>query len=286
MIAAILALGAAVSYGAADFLGGLLTRRVNVFSVVLLSQLLGALVVAAILPFASATEPAQGLVWGAAAGIAGGTGVILLYRGLAGGRMTVVAPITAVEAASFPVVFGLATGERPGTAALVGVGLALVAVALVSSSAAEPQQEKETVTGETARASGVPEALGAGLGFGAFFILLDRAGDDSGLWPLMGTKMTSVLIVAVLLAVTRMPVFPERSLMVPIAWAGILDMAANLLYLLAAREGLLSIAAVLTSMYPASTVLLARVVLKERFARAQVAGLGLAATAVVLIAGT
>lgn len=286
MIAAILALGAAVSYGAADFLGGLLTRRVNVFSVVLLSQLLGAVVIAAILPFSSAEEPAQGLVWGAAAGIAGGTGVILLYRGLAGGRMTVVAPITAVEAASVPVVFGLATGERPGIAALVGVGLALVAVALVSSSAAEPQQEEETVTGETARASGVPEAIGAGLAFGAFFILLDRAGDESGLWPLIGAKMTSVLIVAVLLAATRLPVFPERSLLVPIAWAGILDMAANLLYLLAAREGLLSIAAVLTSMYPASTVLLARVVLKERFARAQVAGLGLAAAAVVLITGT
>ena len=285
MTAILLALGAAITYGAADFLGGLATRRLNALSVVLISQVVGLAIVGAVLPFTEADDPSQGLVWGAGAGVAGAIGVILLYRGLARGRMSIIAPITAVEAAAVPVIFALITRERPGTAALVGIGLALVAVTLISSSASEPGQDEETVAGDRAAASGLMEAFGAGVSFGVFFILLDNTGDSSGVWPLVGTKVTSVAIVALLLVVKRMPARPDRSLLRVIAWAGVLDMTANLLILLAVREGRLSIVAVLTAMYPASTVLLARIHLKERLARAQLAGLGLAMVSVVLIAG-
>ncbi|MGH2808898.1 MAG: EamA family transporter [Actinomycetota bacterium] len=277
---------AAATYGAADFIGGRVSRRADVFTVVLLSQLLAAIPLALVIPFTAGNGPTMdALAWGGAAGIAGGTGVLFLYRGLAVGRMTVVAPVTGVLAAAAPVVFGLAIGERPGPVALVGVGIALASVALVSSAPPPDTEADADLTADIPRwkASGMPLAVGAGLSFGAFFILVERAGDDAAIWPLIGMRGASITLVAIVALVLRRSIRPPAGTIVPIGASGVLDIAANVLYLLATRSGLLTLVAVLTSMYPAVTVLLARFLLNERFVRTQLLGLGLAAASIVLI---
>jgi drug/metabolite transporter (DMT)-like permease len=287
-MAILLGLGAALTYGAADFLGGLVSKRTGVFGVVLLSQLAGAVVLAVVVPIFERDPATSGaLVWGAASGVAGGVGVLALYRGLAIGRMSVVAPTTGVIAAAVPVLAGLLLGERPSAVALLGAGVALVAVALVSRApeAAPVGQAAASPPPPAATRSGLSEALVAGCAFGAFFILLSRAGDDAGLWPLVGTRIGSLTTVVAMALLMRESLRPAPGTLRLIAVAGVLDIAANLLFLLATRVGLLSLVAVLTSMYPGATVVLARVVLDERLARLQVVGLGCAAMAVVLIAG-
>lgn len=282
-MAIFLGLAAALTYGAGDFVGGLVSRRAPLFSVVLLSQVAGTALLLAALPFFVDAGPSgSALAWGGASGVAGATGVLFLYKGLAAGRMSVVAPITSVEAAVVPVLWGLATGERPPAIALAGVVVALLAVLLVAGF--DP-----AAAGAEARsgrfAPGVPEALIAGIAFGLFFILLDGAGDDAGLWPLVGGRTASLTVLSVLVLARRERITAARDTRLPIVAAGALDVAANLLYLLSTREGLLSIVAVLTSLYPASTILLARIVLGERMGRLQVAGLGLAAAGVVMMTG-
>ncbi len=281
-MAIILGLAAAIAYGAADFTGGLVSRRVNPFAVVVVSQIFGLALLLAAFPLFDAVFSSSALWWGAAAGVGGGLGVALLYRGLAIGRMSVVAPITAVEAALVPLLFAIAQGEAPGAMASVGVVVSLVAVALISYSPAADQDRGPTRRG--AVPPGLMEAVGAGLGFGAFFLFLDRAPDASGLWPLIGTKVSSIALVALLGVLVRNRLRAPRGSWTPIMLAGGLDVAANVFYLLAARRGLLAIVAVLTSMYPGATVLLARFVLKERATAPQSVGLGLALVGVALIA--
>lgn len=264
-------------------MGGLVSRRVNAICVVFISQLAGLALVCAALPFAGGAFAARALWWGAAAGIGGGGGVVFLYRGLARGRMSVVAPITAVEAAIVPVAYGLLTGEHPGAVALAGVAVALVAVALVSA----PQPGGVDLSQRSSRLAqpGVADALVAGFGFGCFFIFLAHTGDATGLWPLVGTKLSSISLVLVAGVATRSSLRPIAGSTKAILTAGALDVTANVLYLLASRAGLLSLVAVLTSLYPASTVILARLVLRERMSRPQLAGLVLVVTGVALIAG-
>jgi drug/metabolite transporter (DMT)-like permease len=278
-MAIILSLSAALTYGAADFIGGLMTKRNDVFRVVFLSQVLGGIPL--LIAFLLLNDGTFGRdVWflGAAAGLTGGGGVVLMYRGLAIGRMSVVAPITAVLAAAVPVLFGLATGDRLTSATSTGVVLALVSVGFISS-------VKEDVAGEREpRRSGIAEAFGAGLCFGAFFILLDAVGDEAGMWPLLVMRAASIALLGVGIAAAGRDLRPVRGTWGGIAAAGSLDVAANVFYLLSTREGLLSIVAVITSMYPAMTVLLARVYLKERFSAIQTVGLLLAAFAITLIA--
>lgn len=283
----IFGLAAALTYGAADFLGGLATRRTRVLTVVLLSQIAGSFFLALCVPFfMDVPVTGRALLWGGISGIAGATGVAVFYQGLAIGRMGAVAPITGVGAATVPIIFGLLTGERPSPLALAGVILALVAVGLISASS---ETAESTPTPRPGRVqgwveSGVAHALVSGVAFGVFFILLDNAGDDTGMWPLLGVRAGSMLTIAMALVLTRSWDRPPRSSTAMIVGSGLLDVSANVLYLLAAREGLLSIAAVLTSMYPASTLLLARLALKERFERIQVVGLVVAAGAVTAIA--
>jgi drug/metabolite transporter (DMT)-like permease len=311
-MASLLALLSALTYGCSDFIGGLTARRAGVTPVVVASQALGLLVISVGigvltllqgslpgLPASLAGPPTWAAVgWGAASGVAGGVGVVLLYQGFARGRMNVVAPVTAVVAAVIPVVYGLAVGEEPGWVPLAGVAAALLAVALVSA-AGDPDEPlgipaapgapaaPESVVHPlqagrlpAALGNGVAQALGAGAAFGAVFIFMAQAGTDAGLWPLAGARLASVgLLVAGALA-TRRSMRPPRRTLGPILAVGVLDMAANLLYLIATGTGLLSLVAVLTSLYPASTVLLARVLLGERFSRVQVAGLALAVASV------
>ena len=279
-MAILLSLAAAFTYGAGDFVGGLMSKRNDVLRVVFLSQQFGWIPLLLAVPFINEGPPDRDtLLWGAAAGIAGVTGVVLLYRGLAIGRMSVVAPITAIEAAALPVLFGLATGERPGAASLVGVAVAIVAVGLISRA-----EEVPTEGGDVLGQKGIAEALGAGFAFAAFFILLDGVGDDSGLWPIIAVRVVSFALLAGAVLGTRTSLKPQPGSWGGIALAGMLDVAANILYLLATREGLLLLVAVITSLYPAMTVLLARVVLRERLIRHQVFGLGLAAIGITLIA--
>lgn len=269
---------AAVTYGTADFLGGYATKRSGVFSVVVISQLFGSLLIVLALPFFWSGYDADSFLWGMASGVAGGLGVTFFYAALAKGRMSQVAPITAVEAACVPVIFGLVAGERPGPGPLLGIVLALLAVALVSSGAPglEPRSPDDR--------KGLGLALGAGLGFGLFFVLLSQAGDSSGIWPLVGARVASVSSVLMVALLARKSLRPEPGSLKVIAGAGLFDVAANIAYLLASRIGLLSLVAVVTSMYPAMTVLLARLILQERMHRLQVVGVVVAALAVVLIA--
>jgi drug/metabolite transporter (DMT)-like permease len=280
MTAIMLALAASITYGAADFTGGISTRRATPLVVVLLSQLAGLALLLLLTPLVGLRMfSATAVVWGVAAGMVGGAGVILLYRGLATGRMSVVAPVTALEAAAVPVVFGLMTGERPSPVALFGIALGFGAVGLVSWSSDHPGGHRQGL-----RQQGLLDALGAGLGFGVFFILLSRASHGNALWVLLGVKIGSVALSGAGLLILRQSLRVSWSTSRLIAIAGTFDMGANLLYLLATRSGLLSLVAVLTSMYPATTVLLARFVLKEKLERVQLFGLAVAMVAILMIA--
>jgi drug/metabolite transporter (DMT)-like permease len=281
VLALVLGLAAGLTYGVADFTGGLASRKAPLVTVLLVSQLFGTLLLLAALPFMTVGTPgSSALGWGAAAGLAGAGGVTLLYRGLSRGRMSVVAPVTSVNAASIPVIYGLIIGERPGPIALIGVAIALVAIAFVSRSGEVPEEGRTRLRDDAA----LLDAIGAGTCFGLFFIFLSFAPADSSMWPLVGARVASLICFVVAALATRSSMRPPTGAIGIVAAAGVLDVAANLLYLLATREGLLSLVAVLTSLYPAATVILARVVLRERLVRIQLVGLALAGTGVVLIA--
>jgi drug/metabolite transporter (DMT)-like permease len=278
----LLALAAAVSYGVSDFAGGVLTRRAHVFVVFLLSQLVSfALLVVVVALWAGAVSW-PGVGWGAAAGLAGVVGTSLLYQGLAIGRMSVVAPITGVLGAGLPVLFGLAVGERPGPAALAGIVLGLVAVVVITRAPDAPAAPDRP--GGPSSRQAVACAFGGGLGFGLFYILLERSPVDSGLWPLLGTRVSLVVLLGLLVAARRLPLRPPAGMGPSLVGLGVVNTAADLLFLLATRRGLLSLVAVVTSMYPAVTVAMAGLVLRERIAGRQAAGLAVAAVSVVLSA--
>ena len=276
-MAVLLALASAVVYGMADFCGGLATRRSTAFAVVALSQATGLAALLVLLPWLGGAPVAADLFWGAAAGVAGAAGLVLFYRALAGGVMSVVAPVTAVSAAAIPVVVGLGLGDRMAWWAVVGIGLALVAVVLVAA-------EDGLGSLRTARPGSLLPALAAGAGFGLFFVLLDRTREAAELSPLVGARVVSVTLVVVLALASRQSLRIPRPVLPIVLVAGLGDMAANALFLLAAQQGQLAITGVLASLYPVSTVVLAQVVLRERLAGTQVAGLATAGAAVVLIA--
>ena len=281
MLALVLGLAAGLTYGVADFTGGLASRRAPLVSVLFISQLFGTCLLLVSFPLLTDGSPTpEAIGWGAAAGLAGASGVTLLYRGLSRGRMSVVAPVTSVNAASIPVVYGLATGERPGAVALVGVVIALTAITFVSRAGDDPGARETSMLRDPA----LLDAIGAGLCFGLFFIFLSFSPSDSSMWPLAGARIASLAAFTVAAVATRTSIRTPQGSLLLIAAAGVLDAGANVFYLLSTREGLLSLVAVLTSLYPAATVLLARVVLKERLVRTQLVGLALAATGVVLIA--
>jgi drug/metabolite transporter (DMT)-like permease len=276
-VAILLALGCAVVYGAADFLGGLASRKTSVFGVVALSQVVGLLALLALLPWLGGPVEAADLWWGAAAGLAGATGLLVFFRALAGGVMSVIAPVTAVTAAAVPVLVGLLTGDRIGTWAAVGIALALAAVVLVSA-------ESGLMALREARPATLLPALVAGAMFGFFFVLLDRTGNGSGLTPLVTARLASVGLVVAVALIGRQSLRVTRPALPLVVASGVGDMTANALFLLATQQdGQLAITGVLASLYPVSTVVLAQIVLRERLVGAQIAGLGAAVASVVLI---
>jgi drug/metabolite transporter (DMT)-like permease len=277
-MAALLALSAAVAYGVGDFLGGVAARRRPATVVVLWSHVVGLVLLLALAPLVGGSASARALTVGAAAGLLGGIGVALFYRGLSVGTMSVVAPVAALLSAAVPVVAGLAAGERPAPAALAGIAIALAAIVAVS-------REPAGAGHPHLRWQPLALAVGAGLAFGLFFVAIAHAGPGAGVWPLVAARVASVTLFAALGAVrlTSRPSPPSEALG-PIVGCGVLDAGANVCFLLALDHGLMSVVAVLTALYPAGTVLLARYVLGERLGPVQRAGLGLAAVAAVLIA--
>lgn len=274
----ILGLAAALAYGASDFLAGLLSRRASFLQVAVVAQLVAMTATLIALPFTSLqAPPLVALGWGTAGGAGSAFGALALYRGLGAGRMAVVAPISGVGAAALPALAGFALGERPAKLAVAGIVLALPAVWLVSS------VDKRVSGGEGSSAAGVVDGLLAGLGFALLFLGLAQAGDGVGLWPLAAAHVTAALIICAIAVVSGTSLRPGAGVAAGAAGVGALGASATVLFFLATHRGLLALAAVLTSLYPAVTVLLARITLGERFGRLQTLGLGLAAIAVVLI---
>jgi uncharacterized membrane protein len=277
-----LALVAAGFYGAADFLGGFATKRAPTITVVIISQLVGiatVLLVQGVLPLPGAPRAAD-LAWGAAAGLAGGSGLALFYKGLGSGTMSVIAPITAVAATAVPVIFGIALGDRPGALAMLGVGLAVVAIVLVSAVPGMTGADGETAR---PRAGAIGVALAAGTAFGGFYVLIHNAAPSAGVWPLAAARVASVGAYLLFVLSTGRTVRAPTPALPVIAVTGALDMAANICFLLAVQRGQLSTVGAVASLYPAATIVLARVVLKERLGAVQHVGLGVAAVSVVLI---
>ncbi len=273
----ILALGSAITFGVADFLGGMASRRVAAWTVVIGSQFFGLALLVGVLPvLPTATYDRTDLLWGAAAGVVGALGLTQFFRALSLGNMSVAAPISAVITGAIPVLVGVAIGERPAVVAWAGIALALPAIALIS---------REHVDSPTRTPPDVlVSAALAGLGFGLFYVCVDRTGDAAGIQPLISARVVSVLLIgAVGLRSGRLAPVRGRLLGV-IAVSGVLDMSANVMFLYAVREGLLALGSVISALYPASTLLLARAVLDERLERVQLVGLALAATAVGLVA--
>lgn len=279
-MAVVLAIVAALTYGAGDFLGGIATKRIGEsLGVVAVSSMVGVALLLVLGPAIGGDPTSADLAWGAAAGVGGGLGVILFYRALAEGVMSVVAPVTAVTSAIVPVAAGLALGERPSAVALFGVGVAIVAVALLSRQTAGAREHAPAN-----RTRVLTLAVLAGLGFGAFFVFLDQTGDDAGMWPLVASRSTTFVIAVVIALLLRRSLAIPAGTRITVVGTGLLDMSANALFLLANREGLLTLVAVIVSLYPASTIALAQAFLGERLERHQVVGVALAGVAVVLIA--
>ncbi|HEY9085301.1 MAG TPA: DMT family transporter [Candidatus Tyrphobacter sp.] len=280
MAAILFGLLAAAFYGAADFCGGLAARRTAVFAVTIISQLAGLLALLLILVFTHWRLAPSDLLYGVLAGICAGGGLALFYHALAVGRMGVVSPITAVLASAVPVIASLAHGEHLRLTQFGGMLIALVAIVLIAASFEEGQGggKREIAT------EGVREALVAGVVIGGFILFLSRAQPASGLAILLPARTASVLVLLATAAALRGTVRPRIDVLPLIVICGVLDMAANAFFVLSARAGYVSIAAVLTGLYPASTVLLALILLRERLQRVQQLGVVLALAGVALIA--
>lgn len=281
-MAYVLALLSAAAYGAADFLGGMATRRATAVSAVIVSQAAGLILLLLVLPFLPETVVTTAdIAWGAVAGLAGGSGVAILYRALAIGPMSIVAPLTAVFAAALPVFAGLALGERLSSTTTLGIALAAIAIVLIG------QEQSSARRGVTHSVSprGITLAIVAGLLVGVFFVSLERTSAASGLWPLVPARLVAISLLTATALAGRRPVLVPRSVAAVAIGAGAVDMLANALYLIAVQQGPLSVVATLASLYPASTIVLARFVLGERWSKLQAAGIATAVGATTLIVG-
>ena len=267
----------ALMYGAGDFCGGLAARKTPVLTVLLFSQLVGILVaVTAALALRQPLPDTADLLWGAAAGICGAAGLAALYRALATTPVAVASPVAAVTGAGIPVILGLVIGERPGSLAWVGIALAVPAIVLLAAGPSAHARE-----GAARRAAFLGTA--AGIGFGLFFFTISRTSSASGLWPLAAARLSTIALVTVFAILSRRTLRPSREGFSIILLSGALDMGANIAFLLASRLGLLAITAVVTSLYPGPTVLLAVLVFRERLTIPRVLGLALALAGVACI---
>lgn len=280
MIAIALSLVAATSYGLSDFLGGVLSKRAGPWSVALVGQLAGGVLVLALTTVVPGTPTTGDLGWAVLAGVGNGLGTAFLYRGFAAGRMGVVAPVSGVGAALLPVAVGLLTGERPGALVWVGVVSAIPGIWLV---AREPGPRDAPRS--PGAAAGVVDGGLAGLGFGSLFVALAQIPDGAGLLPLALNQFVAAAVVVVAAVALRSAWVPRSRAALAGVVTGVLGALATAAFLLATQQGLLVVTSVLTSLYPAVTVVLAATVLREHVHRAQAVGLVLCGTAVAFVAG-
>ena len=295
MLTVLLSLLSAAGYGSSDFVAGLATRRASVIRVTLLAEGVSVAVVGAALAVTGAGPPSpQAVAWGSAAGLAGAGGALALYLGFRHAAFSVAGPLSAVGAAGFSVLAGLLLGERPTALALIGIALALPAIAGVSVSARAPSGGEAAaspespghpaITGRRWPSAGVSYGLVAGACFALLFIGLDEAGSGSGLWPVFCGQAAALVVVGCVAAFTGDLSLPEARGGRLAAFAGLTGGPGTILYFIATHHGLLAVAAVITSLYPAVTIMLARVMLGERLTAIRLAGLSLAAASVALIA--
>lgn len=272
--ATIFGLGSAAAWGAGDFSGGYAARKGNLLGVILISQFVGGLclLVTALL-FSEAVPPVRHILYGILAGIFGNLGLLALYRGLAQGRMGIVAPLSAVLTALVPIGFSVFTEGPPSVTRWVGFGCFIIAVWLLSSAE----------IGFRMTVNELVLSIAAGLGFGLFFIFIDQANDISVFWPLVGARIASVSLMTVLVLIAGKQVRPAEGQWLFILITGILDAAGNALFSLAAHFGRLDVSAVLGSLYPAATVMLAWFFLRERLQRWQWLGVAAAFAALILV---
>ena len=276
MLAVALGLAASVSWGVADFLGGLKSRTLELLAVLIFSQGVGFAVIVAIVTARGEGAPdGTHVLYACLSGVAGIVGLAAFYRGLAVGAMTVVAPISGM-AAALPVTFGLISGERPAAFQAAGIVVAIAGVVLAS-------RERPAEGGSSRVATGAGLALLSALGFGGFFVAMDAASERDVLWAGLFNRATSlgILVAAALALRPRLAVgLQDVRVLVSI---GALDIAANVLFAGASTEGLVSLVAVLASLYPVVTILLAWVVLGERVQRVQRYGVAAVLAGVALI---
>jgi drug/metabolite transporter (DMT)-like permease len=271
----VLALGSALSFGVSDFTGALAARRASAITITITAQLAGFVLLLPALAVLPGSASSVALVLGAVAGLVGSGGLVLYLRCMALGPMGVVSPLAAVVGAAVPVGWGVAlAGEQLAVTDTVGVLAGLVAVVMVAY-----------VPGSSLLAAGTRGPLfaaAAGVSFGLFFVALDATPGDSGLWPLLGARVGGTALLVILLALARRA-FPTGGALGLALVSGLLDMTANVLFLLATRAGLLSLVSLLASLYPVVVLLLARQVLRERLSRLQASGVALALLATALI---
>lgn len=276
--AVFLSLGSAVTFGAADFLGGVASRRAEAVPVALQSQAIGLVLVLAGMTVLPGEFGLPAVGWGMVAGLGGAAGLVLYFRALSMGAMGITAPIASLVGAAVPVTVGLGSGERPALTAGVGIVVGIAATVLVSRPAGEvvdlarSSQRRALLTAAT-----------AGLLFGIFFVGLDQAPDQSGLWPLVGARLAGLALLSGFMTVQG-PGLRDGGLIGLALVSGTLDMGANVLFLLATREGLLVLTSVVTGLYPVAVVILAWLVLRERLGGVQILGVGMALAATALIA--
>jgi drug/metabolite transporter (DMT)-like permease len=271
----LLALLAAASYGLSDFIGGFFSQRVSPWAIALTAQAAGAVAVFAVAFFVDGSPTQADLLWSLVAGVGNGFGTAFLYRGLSSGRMGVVAPVSGVGAVLVPVVVGLLTGERPALLVWIGILVAIPAIWMV---AREPQ------AGGSRLGAGLGDGILAGLGFGVLFSALAQIPEEAGLVPLALNQVVAGGAIVVVATVLRVPWVPREPTALVGMVSGCLGALATGAFLVATQGGYLTVTAVITSLYPAFTIVLAATVLREHVHRAQALGLGLCAVAVVLVA--
>ncbi|MFL6040852.1 MAG: EamA family transporter [Gaiellales bacterium] len=274
-MAILLALASAAAYSIADFAGGVATRRAHVLRVVAISAPISLLVELALLPLLGGRWSTAAIVWGAVSGVGSAAAFVLLYQSLAIGPMSVVSPVTAVVSAFLPVLVGVLQGERLGVTALIGAGLATAAIVLVSTTS-------EPGAALVSRGA-LLLALGAGAAIALQLIALHQSPTGSGVTPLLAGRVVSGGVVLAAFLTFRRAIDPTRPRVALAALAGGVDALANLFFLFASHRGSLAIVALITALYPAGTVALARLLLDERLGRAQWIGLASAAVAVALL---
>ena len=276
-MAIVLALLSALAYGTADFTAGLASRQYSSEVITFAAQALGVLTAAVAVLISSGAGPtASALGWGALSGVGSAIGTLALYRGLAVARMSIVATVSAVLTTVIPAVVGVALGNQLATLTAVGIVIAVPAIGLVSwqPEARGPGQDR----------TGLLYGVLAGLGFALLFVALDQAGTRAGAWPLLpGQSVSLLLVVPFAYHGMRRVRRPPRTIAAQMLAIGVLSGSANLLFLAATSGGALAVVAVLTSLYPVATVLLARTILAERWTRVQATGLLTALVAVVLV---